>query len=124
MPSGNAGFMTLISTTIIPINMPYIHLPGLVCDPVTGSTAIKARPKAYPPITICQIKVTLNIGLVSDPIELNNMEVVKVPINTPITILQEATLVHKRNRSPNKINKVEVSPADPGILQTKASNQE
>jgi hypothetical protein len=52
------------------------------------------------------------------------MEVVKVPINTPITILQEATLVHKSNRSPNKINKVEVSPADPGILPTKASNQE
>jgi hypothetical protein len=52
------------------------------------------------------------------------MEVVKVPISTPITILQEATLVHSNKSKPIKINKAEVSPAEPGILPIKASNQE
>ena len=64
------------------------------------------------------------MGLVSDPITLNNREVIKVPKSTPKTILQEATLVHRSTSSPRKINKAEVSPADPGMLPTKASNQE
>ena len=73
---------------------------------------------------MCQIKVRLNMGLVSDPIALNNREVIKVPKRTPKTILQEATLVHKSISSPRKINKAEVSPADPGMLPIKASSQE
>ena len=47
----------------------------------------------------------------------------KVPIKTPATILQDATRVYKSKRRPSKINKVEVSPMEPGIDPKKASNQ-
>ena len=63
------------------------------------------------------------MGLVSDPIRLNNSEVRKVPNKTPAMILQEATLVYNRIASPRRINKVDVSPIDPGIDPRKASLQ-
>ena len=63
------------------------------------------------------------MGLVSDPIRLNNSEVKKVPNKTTAIILQEATRVYKRIARPRRINKVDVSPIDPGIDPKKASPQ-
>ena len=70
---------------------------------------------------MCHRKVKLNIGFVSEPTPLNNKEAAKVPISTPNTILQEATRVHRSKSKPTMINKVEVSPIDPGIFPIKAS---
>ena len=50
IPSGKAGFMTLMSITRIPIENPYTHLPILVLAADTGSVAINTNPKAKLPI--------------------------------------------------------------------------
>jgi hypothetical protein len=55
--------------------------------------------------------------------KLNSSEVKKVPNKTPAIILQEATRVYSKIARPRRINKVEVSPIDPGIDPKKASLQ-
>ena len=47
-----------------------------------------------------------------------------VPNKTPSIILQEATRVYKRMNNPKRMNKVEVSPIEPGMDPKKASVQE
>ena len=42
---------------------PYAHLPELVNDADTGSVAIKNKPNAIPPITICQYQGIAIIAL-------------------------------------------------------------
>lgn len=46
MPSGKAGLMTRIITTMTPISAPNTHLPVLVIEADTGSVAMNIMPKA------------------------------------------------------------------------------
>ena len=51
IPSGYAGLMLRMMTVNAPTKNPKIHLPVFVCDPVTGSVAIKTVPNKKLPIT-------------------------------------------------------------------------
>ena len=93
IPSGKAGFMTLMSITKIPIENPYTHLPILVLAADTGSVAINTNPKAKLPIVKCQYQGIANIGLVSEPIKLRALLITIIPAKVPKIILQDAILV-------------------------------
>ena len=90
IPSGKAGFMTLMSITKIPIENPYTHLPILVLAADTGSVAIKTNPKAKLPIVRCYHHGTVNIRVVSDPTKFRKLLIRIMPIRVASMILQEA----------------------------------
>jgi hypothetical protein len=90
IPSGKAGFMTLMSITKIPIENPYTHLPILVLAADTGSVAINTNPKAKLPIVRCHHHGTVNIGFVSDPTRFKKLLIRIIPIRVARMILQEA----------------------------------
>ena len=60
----------------------------------------------------------------SEPIKLNNSDVKNVPNRTPAIIRHEAILVYRSIINPKRINKVEVSPIEPGMEPKNASLHE
>ena len=61
-PSGYAGLIERMITVNTPIRNPYIHLPVLVWEEVTGSVAIKTVPNRKLPNKICCKGVMVNIA--------------------------------------------------------------
>ena len=120
MPSGKAGFTTRTSTVMTPTIAPKIHLPVLVIDADTGSVAMNIMPKAKPPITRCQCQGTANIGLVSEPIALNNSAEATMPSMTPATIRHAAIFITSSTAPPSRMASVLVSPIEPCTVPRKA----
>src|SRR5690606_22662406 len=109
--------------TMTPIRMPNTHLPVLVIDADTGSVAMKIMPKAKPPVTMCQYQGMENIGLVSEPMQLNRVLSATMQIITPTTMRHEEIKVSSSTAPPMKMARVLVSPIEPCMVPMKASIQ-
>jgi hypothetical protein len=117
IPSGYAGFDTLISIANIPIKKPTIYFPVFVCAAVTGSVAINTAPKAKPPKIKCKCAGN-NINSLT-PQRLNNKLIIYPPIKTDSIVFHEPIPVKIKIAAPINIAIVEVSPTEPGIVPLK-----
>ena len=64
-----------------------------------------------------------NIGLVSEPMALNSVDMATMPIITPAMMRHEAMRANTMNAPPIKSASVDTSPTEPGIWPIKASIQ-